>query len=263
MFDFINYGADKLILLLLVIIRTSGLFIMAPVIGDRGIPTLIKVGLVMLLALVLIPTMPGTESFAQVTSVWQLAGLAFNELLVGFIIGLCFRLIFIGVLTAGSVIGYQIGFMFATMFDTNLSNQVSIIGRFWYVLAILFFLAINGHHLIINAFAESYQVIPAGGAAAYDSAGELVIKYTAYIFVIALKVASPIMISLFLTDVSLGVIAKTMPTMNVFFVGFPVKIGVGLVVMALSLPLFTYVVERAMGYFDTGLREILLTIAKA
>lgn len=263
MFDFINYGSDKLIIFLLILLRTSGLLMMAPVIGDRGIPTLIRVGLACLLAMLLIPNLPGQDTLTEITSLWQLAGLAFNELLVGFTIGLLFRLIFIGVLTAGSIIGYEIGFMFATMFDTDLSNQVSIIGRFWYVVAILFFLSINGHHLIINAFAESYQVIPAGGVTTYGSMGELIIKYSAYVFVIALKVASPIMISLFLTDVALGTIAKTMPTMNVFFVGFPIKIGVGLMVMAISLPLFAYVVEKALGYFDGELRVLLYSLGGA
>jgi flagellar biosynthetic protein FliR len=263
LFDFINFGADQLIILLLTILRTSGLLVTAPVIGDRGIPNLVKVGLVILLALLLMPTISNVDSFGQVDSAWQLAGLALQETLIGAIIGLFFRFIFIGVLTAGSIIGYQIGFMFATMFDTNLSNQVSIIGRFWYVIAILFFLSINGHHLIINAYAESYQVIPLGGVSTYGSVGELIIKYSAYIFVIALKVASPVIITLFLTDVALGTIAKTMPTMNVFFVGFPIKIGVGLVVMAISLPLFAYVVERALGYFDTELRIFLYSFGGA
>ena len=263
MFDFINYGADKLIILLLVIVRTSGLLITAPIIGDRGIPTLIKVGLMILLALVLVPTIPNLESLSQIDSLWQLAGLVFNELLIGFIIGLFFKFIFISVLTAGTIVGYQIGFMFAQTFDPNLSSQVSIIGRFWYALAILFFLCINGHHVIINAFVDSYHVIPPGGVSSFASVGELIIKYSAYIFIVALKIASPIMITLFLTDIALGTIAKTMPTMNVFFVGFPIKIGVGLTVMAMSLPLFTYVLERALGYFDNGLRTLLYSLGGA
>jgi flagellar biosynthetic protein FliR len=263
LFDFINYGADKLIILTLVIIRTSGLLIMAPVIGDRAVPAMIKAGLVVLLSLILVPTIPNLETFPQIYSLWQLAGFAFNELLIGFIIGLFFRLIFFGVLTAGTLIGYQIGFMFAQVFDQSISNQVSIIGRFWYVLAILLFLSINGHHLIISAFADSYQAIPAGGVSSFGSLGELMIKYTGYIFVIALKIASPIMITLFLTDVSLGTIAKTMPTMNVFFVGFPIKIAVGLTVMAMSLPLFAYVVEKALAYMDSELRIVLHALAEA
>jgi len=263
LFDFINYSSDKIIILLLLIIRTSGLFITAPVIGDRSIPTLIKIGLVLLFSLILMPNIPNLNEFPQVNSLWQLAGLAMNEMLIGFIIGLFYKFIFIGVLTGGSIIGYQIGFMFAQTFDANLSNQVSIIGRFWYVLAILFFLSINGHHLIINALAESYTVIPLGNATVGGSAGEMIIKYSAYIFVIALKVASPVIITLFLVDVALGTIAKTMPTMNVFFVGFPIKIGVGLVVMAMSLPLFTYVLEKALGYMDSELRVLLYAMGKA
>ncbi len=263
MFDFINYGADKLIILLLVIVRTSGLLITAPVIGDRGIPKLIKAGLMILMALVLVPTIPNLESLGQVNSLWQLAGLVFNELLIGFIIGLFFKFIFMGVLIAGTLVGYQIGFMFAQTFDSNLSGQVSIIGRFWYAIAILLFLSINGHHVIINAFADSYQVIPPGGVTSFGSMGDLIIKYSAYIFVIAVKIASPIMITLFLTDIALGTIAKTIPTMNVFFVGFPIKIGVGLTVMAMSLPLFVYVVERALGYFDNELRLLLYSLGGA
>lgn len=260
MFDFINYGSDKLILFLLIIIRTSGMFITAPVYGNRSIPALVKIGLVLLLALILVPTINHPSSFSSVTSLWQLLGLVFNEMLIGVLIGLFFRFIFFGILTGGSIIGYQMGFMFANMFDANLSNQVSILGRFWYVIAILFFISINGHYLIINALVESYAVIPPGNVHVNVAVGEMIIKYSAYIFVIALKVASPIMITLFLTDVALGTIAKTMPTMNVFFVGFPVKIGVGLLVMALSLPLFVYVIQQAMGYFDNGLKYMLMAI---
>ncbi|MFQ5454192.1 MAG: flagellar biosynthetic protein FliR, partial [Candidatus Zixiibacteriota bacterium] len=135
--------------------------------------------------------------------------------------------------------------------------------RFWYIVAILFFLAINGHHMIINAFVESYQVIPAGNIGINGFVGEMIIKYSAYIFIIALKVASPIMATLFLTDIALGTIAKTMPTMNVFFVGMPIKISVGFLVMAMSLPLMVYVLEKAMGYFDNGLRLVLYSIGKA
>ena len=244
-------------------IRTSGLFILAPVFGDKGIPKLIKLGMIVLFGLILSSTIPNPEIFKTVESNWHLAGLIFNEILIGFIIGLIFRLMFYGVLTGGAMIGYQIGFMFAQVFDQNNSSQISIIGRFWYLLALLLFISINGHHLIINALAESFLVIPPGNFNAYGSAGEMIIKYSAYIFIIAFKIASPIIITLYLTDVALGTIAKTIPTMNVFFVGFPIKIAAGLTVMAMSLPLFTYVLEKSLGYFDTELRTLLIAIGKA
>ena len=263
MFDFVNFGADKLQLLLLIIIRTSGMVVAAPVFGDTGIPRMLRVGLVLLLSLVLVPVLGNITTAPVAESLWQLAGFVLNELLVGVIIGMMFRFLFIAALTAGGLIGYQIGFMMANMFDQSFSSQVSLIGRFWYIIAILLFLAINGHHLIINAFAESYAVIPPGAVGIYGSAGELIIKYSAYVFVIALKIAAPVMVTLFLTDVALGTIAKTMPTMNVFFVGFPIKIGVGMMVMAMALPIFAYVMERALQYFDSGLGELLKVIGQA
>jgi len=148
-------------------------------------------------------------------------------------------------------------------FDPSIGSQVSVIGRFWYVLAVLIFLTINGHHMIISAFVNSYQVIPPAGVAIQGGVGELIIRYTAYVFVIGLKIAAPVMITLFLTDVALGTIAKTMPTMNVFFVGFPIKIAMCLLVMALALPIFAYVLERGVSFLDHELNMMFLSMGKA
>lgn len=262
MFDFINFSSDKIIILILILVRTSGLFLMAPVFSDKSIPKLVKVGMILLLSLILIPTIPESGSL-QVDSLMQLLGLVFNEILIGFIIGLFFRFIFVGVMIGGAIIGHQIGFMFAMTFDNNQAAQVSIVSRFWYIIAILFFLSINGHHMIINAFADSFGVIPLGNFNNMGTVGEMIIRYSAYMFVIAIKIASPIMITLFLIDMSLGTIAKMMPTMNVFFIGMPIKNGVGLLMMAMSMPLFVYVIEKTLSYFDNGLRELLFAIGKA
>ena len=123
-------------------------------------------------------------------SFWQLAGMAGKEVLVGAIIGLLFRLLFMGAKTAGAIIGYQVGFAMVSMPDTEEGGQIAIMGRFWYIMAILIFLAINGHHLMLSAFTDSYEAIPAGTVVMEASVGELLIKYTAYVFVIALKMAA-------------------------------------------------------------------------
>ncbi len=262
LFEFINYSSDKIIIFMMVMIRTSGLFIMAPVLSDKAIPKLVKMGMIIMFGLLITSTIPNPEIFSEIKSTWQLAGLVFNEILIGFIIGLIFRLIFYGVLFAGTIVGYQIGFMFAQVFDQSNNTQVSIIGRFWYILALLLFISINGHHLIINGLVESFEVIPPGNFQMTGAVGEMMMRYSAYIFVIAFKIASPIIITLYLTDIALGTIAKTMPTMNVFFVGMPIKIAVGLVVMGMSLPMFTYVIEQSMHYFDDGMRTLLYSIGK-
>ncbi|MEA3296230.1 MAG: flagellar biosynthetic protein FliR, partial [candidate division Zixibacteria bacterium] len=124
------------------------------------------------------------------------------------------------------------------------------------------FLSINGHHLVISAFADSYTVIPPGGMNTDAAIGEMIIRYTAFVFVIALKMAAPIMISLFLTDVALGTIAKMVPTMNVFFIGFPIKVSVGFIVMAMSLPIFAYIIDKTSNYLDQELRFLLQAMGK-
>jgi len=262
LFDFVNYGAEQIQSLLLIILRTSGVFALAPVFGEQGMPKLLRVGLVVLLSLVLLSALapaplPVSDSF------WQLGGLCLQELFIGFLVGLVFRLMFLGVLTAGGIVGYQLGFAMVTVYDRNLESQVSIIGRFWYLLAILIFLAINGHHLIISAFADSYSLVPMGAFGSSTAYADMMIKLTAFVFVIALKVAAPLMITLFLTDIALGTIAKTMPTMNVFFVGFPIKITAGLIVMALSLPVFAFVLQKTTGYLDEQVRFLLVSLGEA
>ncbi|MFQ6009447.1 MAG: flagellar biosynthetic protein FliR, partial [Candidatus Zixiibacteriota bacterium] len=237
LFDFINYGADKLQTLLLIILRASGLFLLAPIFSHRTIPVLIKAGFIIAIAIVLVPTVNAAMPY-QIESFWQLAALGAKEILLGLLIGLIFRLIFFGAETAGTIIGYQIGFALFNLPDVEEGGQISILGQFWYLVAALIFLSINGHHLIVTAFAGSYEVIPPGVVGLGAPVGELMIKCTAYVFVLALKIAAPLMIALFLTDVALGTIAKTIPTMNVFFVGFPIKISVGLLVMAMALPAF-------------------------
>ncbi|MDH4155881.1 MAG: flagellar biosynthetic protein FliR [candidate division Zixibacteria bacterium] len=262
MFEFINYTADKLQLLLVIVLRLSGIFLIAPVWSHNSFPNLVKIGLMILLALILVSVLQPVE-LPEVQSLWQLAGLALKEIMVGFVIGLFFQIIFYGVQTAGSMIGYQVGLAIATEFDPEMAGQVSLLGRFWFLVATLIFITINGHHLVISAFVDSYLVIPAGGVSMAGGVGELIIKYTAYVFVVAVKIAAPVMITLFLTDVALGTIAKTMPTMNVFFVGFPIKIAVGLVVMAISLPMVSYVLEKSVGYLDQELKLMFLAMGRA
>ena len=262
MFEFINYGTNTLQIFLLVLLRASGLFLMAPVFSDKSIPTQVRVGLLILVSGLVVsainhPTLP------EMSSLWQLAGLAAKEIFVGVVIGLTFRLLFMGIKTGGGILGYQIGFAMFNLPDVNTSDQVSIISRLWYLIAIVIFFTVNGHHLVLSAFTDSYLVMPPGLVRTGSSAGELMIKYTAYVFVIAVKVAAPIMITLFLTDIALGTIAKTMPTMNVFFVGFPIKITVGLSVLALSLPLFAYVMQKVMAYLDGELRVIYRAMGEA
>jgi flagellar biosynthetic protein FliR len=202
-------------------------------------------------------TLPAAESLAE------LLGMALRELLVGLLIGFFFSLLFRAAEMAGALTGFQIGLVIANAFDPNANDQVAIIGRFWIILASLIFMAINGHHLVIQAFNDSLTIIPPGQVVIQGGTAELMLKYTAYVFVLAIKIASPVIITLVLTDIALGTIAKLMPTMNIFIVGFPLKVGVGLMVTAVSLPVFGYVLEKATWYLNESIGELMLSMGKA
>jgi len=261
LFEFINYSAERLEFLLLIILRTSGLFLIAPILGYRTLPSAVKIGLVLIISLVLNATLINT-SIPPVANEWQLLGFCAREIMIGFLIGFFFQLIFIGVQTAGALVGYQIGFALAALFDPAQSEETTIVSQFWFLFAALVFLSVDGHHLIIKSYVDSYTILPLGAVSLDPNLASLIAKATAYVFVLSLKVAAPVLVTLFLTDVALGTVSKMMPTMNVFFVGFPLKIGAGLLVLALSLPIVSLMLEKGMIFVDGELHQMFLAIGK-
>ncbi|MCX6828817.1 MAG: flagellar biosynthetic protein FliR [candidate division Zixibacteria bacterium] len=262
MFEFVTYSAAKLQILLLVSFRAAGLFISAPILGHRVLPPLVKAGLAIILAIILIPV-ASQVSLEPVNSIWLLAVLAAKEMLIGFIIGFFFSLLFLAIQMGGGIVGYQIGLAIGNVLDPEFGSEVSIVGEFWVLIASLIFLSIDGHHAIISAFADSYRMIPVGVFNFSGPAGENIIRLSSYAFVMAIKISAPVVITLFLTEVALGVVARTVPQMNIFIVGIPLKIGIGFLILAISLPVFRFIIEKSIGYLDMEVIRLLHNIGTA
>ena len=143
MFDILTYSIDKIQIFFLILIRTSGLFIIAPIFSNLAVSTQVKVSIALVLTVVLMSAL-NNVNLTPVNSMVELAGLAFKELLVGAIIGLVFMLIFMGVQGAGSIVGYQMGMYIASSLDPMTQGQTSLLGTFWTLLATLVFVTING-----------------------------------------------------------------------------------------------------------------------
>ncbi|MEW6050491.1 MAG: flagellar biosynthetic protein FliR [Candidatus Zixiibacteriota bacterium] len=262
MFDFVTFAADRLQLFLLILLRASGLFLIAPLLSNKMFPTQAKVGLVILIGIIMVSTI-GTTSVPPVMTLSDLIAVAAKELLVGLSIGFVFSLLMIGVQAAGDIVSYQIGFSLAEVLDPQSGVATTTLGQFWLLLASLIFLTLNGHHLIITAFSNSYEVIPPAKVALTGSAVELILTYSAYVFVIGLKIAAPVIVTLLLTDVAMGTLSRLMPTMNVFVLGFGLKVGIGLVIMAMSLPVFAYVLEKSTTMLNNELGRLMVALGKA
>lgn len=243
-----GFSVTEIQIFLLVFIRIAAMMAVLPIFGDKSVPSLLRLGLSFFLAVVIYPVVPkmipvpeGLPEF-----VFQLA----QTLFVGFFIGF-FGIIFFGAIQlAGEIAGFQMGFAIVSVLDPMSQVQMSIIAQFQSYLAILLFLLLNGHLMLIQGIVESFRYIPLLGAGWNGHMPQILIQMTGQMFVVAVKISAPIFVTLLLTNVGLGIVARTLPQMNVFIVGFPLQIGLGLATLAISVPLFFYVFEKYYNQFS-------------
>lgn len=215
-----------------------------------------KIVIVITLAFAVGPFVSGNDPIAP-EGLGQLGGWAVHEAVIGGMIGFAFSILFWAIRMAGDLIGLQMGFSIVNVIDPNSTGQVSLIGEFKYVIAMLILLLTNGHHLMITALIDSYRVIPVGGGVFGFGVYDGLLRLSATAFVTAVKIGAPAMITLLLTDVALGILARTVPQMNIFIVGFPLKIGVGLFVLGLSLPLLMKLFSRTLQEINVSTQKII------
>ncbi len=256
MLDLITFGSEKIQLFLLLMMRIGGLLIAGPIFTHKAVPRKIAVSLSLGLAMVLVPVFVTTK-LPPVDGIIDLVGLCFREIAVGMILGLVFSFIFLAVRLAGSIVAYQIGFAMANVMDPNSSGPVSVIGEFWVMIATLIFLILNGHHIMLTGLVDSFRIIPMGSGMPSGEVGDWMVKYASFVFVLAVKFAAPVIMTIFLVEVSMGVLARTMPQMNIFIVGYPIKICAGLFLISASLPVFAYVLRKVIANLDSELHYLM------
>lgn len=238
-----EYWLDQFHVFLLVLLRVSALLMVAPIFGHRTWLARAKVGLAFTVSIILYPLVAETTPEIP-AGVLPYALMMIKEILMGVVMGFVVLLLFVGIQFAGQLAGLQMGFGIVNVIDPQSSNHVSIMGQFLNVLAILLLLSLNGHHTILTGLVTSFETIPLGGVELKVGLMYKMITLTTQVFVIAIQISAPIMTALFLVTAALGVLARTVPQMNVFMVGFPVQITVGLGAFLVCLPLFGMLVER-------------------
>jgi flagellar biosynthetic protein FliR len=254
---------DQALLAVLVLLRLASALSVMPIYGYRGLPLTVKLGLSVFMAFLLLPAvhLPPNYLTAQKGFLDFLA-LAIPEIVVGLLVGMVAGFIFYGAELAGEFLGLQMGFSIVTVLDPMTEGQVSIIGQMQYLFATLIFLSFNGHIYLLEGLQLTFQAVPLGGV--HFSSGLLTIflKLSGELFVAALKIAAPVTAALFLSEVALGIIARTVPQMNIFLVSLPLKIGVGLLGLALSLPMFAYVLQILWQRFQVDWRHFITLLGQ-
>lgn len=249
----------------LMLVRVSTLFMTAPVLGNTRIPAQVKVSLSLVITLLLFLSYKGGAArIAAPSNVFQLIAAIMGEVFAGLLIGYSAYLLFSGIQMAGQIVDIQIGFGMVNVIDPAGGSQVSIMGQFYYLIAMLFFLAIDGHHALLKAMGDSFTLLPPGSINWFDHAaqsGPLLSGFFTKLFIIAFQVAAPSIAVLFLTNLSMGLLSRTIPQMNVFIVGMPLNIMVGLMVTILSLKLLGTVLSTVSSEVGSSAFRLLSALA--
>jgi flagellar biosynthetic protein FliR len=223
--------------------RVAGFIGAIPVFTGPQAPNQVKVALVFCCSLVLFPLMQGyipEISFTPPTFIIFLIA----EVLIGAIVGLTARLIFTAVEFGGTIIGFQMGFAAANVFDPQNQRQISLLSQFQNVFAIFIFLAIGGHFVFLNAAVESYKILPPGGIDLSGNAVPYLMELASQMFRLGIQFSAPVLAVLLLSGLILGILARTFPQGNVFLLSFPLNIGISFTVIGLTFNLVYITLSR-------------------
>lgn len=241
---------------LLIGARTSGMFLIAPIFSGRQVPAQLRIGLILVVTMLLsFATQVKTEF--PLTTPGQFIIALIAETLTGYVIGFVVYVVFATVQLAGQLLDMQMGFGIVNVIDPLSGMQMPMMGNFQYLLALLVFLGVNGHHYLIRALAESYQLIPVMGGHYDAQFAQFMIGLGAAMFVTAIKLAAPVVSAVFITDVALGFMARTVPQMNVFIVGLPAKILGGIFMFIVILPIYIWFVQVLLARFFANIDGVI------
>ena len=232
-------------------VRVLALFSSLPLLGQRMVPMRVRVALA---ALIVIAAQPSLPAMPQVALDSPLAViLIVQNLLIGLALGFAVRIVFAAVELAGELIGLQMGLNYAGFFDPASGAQGTATSRFFGTIVGLLFIVINGHLLVVAAVVQSFQSFPVAAEPFAFLHALQPQAWGAEIFALGLWIALPLVAMLLFVNLVLGVISRVAPQMNVFAIGFPVTLGVGLVGVLLTLPMmqgpFTIALERMLAHF--------------
>jgi len=241
---------------ILVLVRTGAILSAFPLLGTGMVPARVRVAMALAVAMVFGPMVVTTVDPSWLTPGRLSVGLM-SEVFIGLVLGFATRLLMATVEIAGSIMGFQLGFGVAVQLDPVTQVETPVLASFLVILASLLYFAVDGHHIMLLALGTSFSLIPPLHAGAHPP---LLMDATALMqqsFNLGLKLALPIIVVTFLTYLVLGIIGRVMPQMNVLFTGFPLTIGLGLIVLGFGLPLFAAIFQQTILGLEATLIKLM------
>lgn len=226
-------------------LRTLAVFTSAPVFSSKAFPVRARIALAFFVALAALPTL-GNQPVISITGAGAM-GAVVQQVGVGLAIGFVIRMVFAAVELAGEVVGFQMGLSFASFFDPSLNTQSSAVARFFGQMATFMFIVVNGHLLVLMAVVTSFDSFPVDQNLLEAVKHMKVLDLGASLFASGLWIALPMVGMLMFANLALGVVSRVAPQMNIYAIGFPITLSVGLVGMAATLPMLDQPFMALMG----------------
>ena len=245
--------------LVLVSIRMFCFFIMLPIFFPSGTPNTVKVGLTLVMAYILLPGID-YSTVNTIDSTIPFIYNCVNEAAAGFTLGFMVSLCFTAFRIAGSYMDLQIGLAMMSMFDPNSESTSTLMERLMYWFVMVVFLAVDGHHMLIKSLLDSFSTIRLGSFLLTQGSVNIVIKAFITYFSIAVKIAVPILLIMLMADLTMSLVARTVPQLNVMILGLPIKILLCMASFCFALPLFLQIMEKTFYAIPDSIRGIYNTL---
>ena len=254
--DIFSYDPTAVLSFLLTIMRVSIVMFMLPIFSTNNIPVLVKAAVTMVFTIAVWPqlSLPGS---LMPEHPFDLAIMALGEVFMGLVLGMAVNFLFMGIQSGGELLGFQMGFTMINFADPITGNQTGATAFFLWMVSLLTFLTLDGHLYMIKGFAASFAIVPPGALFIGENLLWEVLELSSQIFVLALQIAAPVMVALFLVEVALGLVARTSPQIHIMEFGFPIKIGVGFFFVGLLLVVMANRVEEFIAGLDALFTNLL------
>jgi flagellar biosynthetic protein FliR len=238
---------------MLVFARVAAMVMVLPTLGEQNIPVRIKLASAVLLTLIIMP-LHQRDFHIDTQALSSLIVLMVQEILIGIVLGATAQVTMAALQVAGSIIAQQMGLGFVTSVDPTQGEQGILVGNFLTMLGVTMLFATDSHHLLIAALNDSYKIFAPGEALATGDIAALATQAFAAAFKLGLQLAAPFLVFGLVFNIGLGVLARLMPQMQVYFVGVPLSILAGFLIFALVL---TAMMGTFLAYFDGVIHQML------
>lgn len=238
----------------MILVRAGIILYMLPFFGDQNVPNQVRVLLGVALAFFSYQFVSPEIKLAEVPEIFETILLVVKELIFGLAIGFAAKMVFEGIVMAASFVGYQMGFGTANLLLPASDIQGNSFTSLHRIIVLLFFLSLNLHHIFIAGLVRSFSVLPLGQFVFHDGFMEHLLTLTSEIFVIAIKLAGPVLVALFFAMITMGLVARSVPQVNVFTMSFPVSFYVGLLTYLATMP---YLADWMRGFYSEESMDFL------